>query len=188
MYGGQLRSSMPWTSQAPRKRTASKSTRMTSFRSSATFSVTSSSCLFNSRTPSGSIRPLTLRIVFFSSELRSILRVTFGFHGGSECRTESTRRKLNIEQLQAGWSGGYRHMVKFVICLRTPDEDGGSACRRPGPEITFLQNLDTAAQNRVAPVPIARSPISGSQAKAEQYSVPRVPRESGSEQDRNVGE
>jgi len=102
IYGGQLRSSMPWTRQAPRKRTASKSTRMTSFRSSSTFSVTPSSCLFNSRTPSGSIRPLSLRIVFCFWELRSILRVTSGFHDSSSCRTGATRRKLNTEELQAG--------------------------------------------------------------------------------------
>jgi hypothetical protein len=40
----------------------------------------------------------------------------------------------------------------------------------PRPEITLLQNLRSEAQNRVAPVPIARSSFSSSQANAEQVA------------------
>jgi hypothetical protein len=118
------------------------------------------------------------------------LRVTSGFHGGSKCTTESTRRKLNTRRLHARQSGEYRHLAKFAICcIRRM----GTKRRRlvgrqsQSSEITFLQNLHTAAQNRVAPVPIARSSISSSQANAEQWPVPGAPRESGSEQETNIG-
>ena len=78
-------------------------------------------------------------------------------------------------------------MAKFVTCLRSSDGDKGE--RPPagqGPKITFLQNLRTAAQNRVAPVPIPRSfqPVRRTQ---NTWRVQRAPCESGSEQDINVG-
>jgi hypothetical protein len=114
MYGGQLRSSVPWTTQAPRKRTASTSTRVTSFRSSATFPVTSSSSLFNSKTPSGSIRPLSRRIVFCFSEPRSILKVTSGYQHCAECTSESTPRHLNTEWIRGG------RVAEIVIWRSSP--------------------------------------------------------------------
>jgi hypothetical protein len=156
MYGGQLRSSMPCTTQDPRNRTASKSTTVTSFKSRTTFSVTPSSCFFNSRIPSGSIRPLILRIASWFSELRAILKVTLGYHGSSKCTRRAIGRRLNTRQLRTRQSGGYRHMAKFAISLRSSDE---IRARRlvGGPEPRSGNNL------------LAKPPHGGSESRRDRF-------------------
>src|ERR1700688_4996449 len=77
MYGEQLRSVAPLASQAPRKRTISTSTRVTSSRSNVIAGPLSRICFSNSSKCSACIRPISRIVVLFPSEYFSIFNVIF---------------------------------------------------------------------------------------------------------------
>jgi hypothetical protein len=95
MYGAQLRSVTPATSQLPRNRTASTSTNCTSSRSSTIGDSLAVICCFSSITSSARIRPMSRIVVMAPSEYLSIFRVTFVL-ASRICQTSNTNAIRNL--------------------------------------------------------------------------------------------